>query len=311
MGGSQMKKVLLIADRPGWAYDILAQYLVESLNDWQCEIAYIVNIRRKPREFDVGDFDVVFFFLWYDAMRYGPDFKGFSFDKTCVGVHSHASWLKRGISLQQAKEICESFAACGVISNLLESELGIANCFLTPNGVNPNRFPLSQMPSTDLLKFMWVGNPSVSHHGDNKGFESIIKPVFEELEGVELLTATPENPISHDEMGQFYSDGHVLICMSMHEGGPLPVIEAMHCGRPVISTKVGIVPEIVEHGVNSWIVDRSRSALTEAITNLVENHSDIEKMGKKAHDAVVNRSISDMANNYRTMFESVIIEKGV
>ena len=242
-------------------------------------------------------------------MRYGPDFKGFSFDKTCVGVHSHASWLKRGISLQQAKEICESFAACGVISSLLESELGLNNCFLTPNGVKSNRFPLSEIPPTDLLKFMWVGNPSVSHHGDNKGFESIIKPVFEQLEGVELITATPANPVSHDAMGEFYSSGHILMCMSLHEGGPLPVIEAMHCGRPVISTEVGIVPEIVEHDVNGWIVDRSRSALTKAIMNIVENPDLISKMSGKAHDAVLNRSVSDMANNYREMFESVIDKK--
>ena len=268
-----------------------------------------MNIRRKPREFDVSDYDVVFFFLWYDAMRYGPDFKGFSFDRTCVGVHSHASWIKRGISLQQAKEICESFAACGVISSLLESELGLNNCFLTPNGVKSERFPLSEIPPTDLLKFMWVGNPSVSHHGDNKGFESIIKPVFEQLEGVELITATPANPVSHEAMGEFYSSGHILMCMSLHEGGPLPVIEAMHCGRPVISTEVGIVPEIVEHDVNGWIVDRSRSALTKAIMNIVENPDLISKMSGKAHDAVLNRSVSDMANNYREMLESVIDKK--
>jgi glycosyltransferase involved in cell wall biosynthesis len=85
----------------------------------------------------------------------------------------------------------------------------------------------------------------------------------------------------------------------------------MHCGRPVISTKVGVVPEIVEHGINGWIVDRSRSALTEAVTNIIENSDDIEKMGKEAHDAVVDRSLSDMANNYRMMFESVVAEKGV
>ena len=115
--------------------------------------------------------------------------------------------------------------------------------------------------------------------------------------------------MTHDAMGDFYASGHILMCMSLHEGGPLPVIEAMHCGRPVISTEVGIVPEVVEHGVNGWIVDRSRSALTKAIINIVENTALIAKMSGKAHDAVLNRGVSDMANNYREMFDSVIDKK--
>ena len=90
-------KILLIPDRPGWAYDILAQSLLSHSSKHDFDIEYIINIRREPESFDVSNYDLVFFFLWFDAMRYGPAMKGFNFSKTCVGVHS-LSWIKRGIT---------------------------------------------------------------------------------------------------------------------------------------------------------------------------------------------------------------------
>ena len=44
----------------------------------------------------------------------------------------------------------------------------------------------------------------------------------------------------------------------------MPVIESMHTGRPVISTNVGVVPELVRNGKNGWIIERNRSSLQNA-----------------------------------------------
>ena len=46
-------------------------------------------------------------------------------------------------------------------------------------------------------------------------------------------------------MAEFYNSIGTIICYSESEGTPNPVLEAAMCGRPVISTNVGNVPELM------------------------------------------------------------------
>jgi len=297
-------KVLLIADRPGWAYDILAQSIKNGSMIHDIDIEYIINIRRNPTSFDLTEYDVTFFFLWFDGMRYGPSMKGFEFNKTCVGVHSH-SWEKRGLTVEQASAACNQFAATGYISKMLDSVLFLENGFFTPNGVDSKLFKPSPLPPLSEINFMWVGNPSSSHHGHNKAYHSIVEPTCIEL-GVKLLTATPTNPIPRNKMGEFYAQNHVLICASEHEGGPLPIIESLASARPVISTNVGIVPELVKHEVNGLIIERTRSNLKSAINLVLNNPELLVKMHQNLLDISFPRYNKAMAESYYDMFEYVI-----
>lgn len=297
-------KILLIADRPGWAYDILAQSLQSSSSKHDIEIEYIINIRRDPSSFDLSAYDLTFFFLWFDGMRYGPSMKGFQFSKTCVGVHS-LSWIKRGMTSIQAEDICNQFAGTGYISREIGAILNLENGFFTPNGIDRKLFYPTPLPSCEDIRFMWVGNPSTSHHGDNKAFHSIVEPVCKDL-GVTLRTATPLNRVPREEMGNFYSENHVLICSSEHEGGPMPILESLASARPVISTNVGIVPEVVIPNQNGIIIQRSQTALKEAIQSLLSEPQKLKNMHESLMDDQFTRYAEDMLDSYYTMFEAVL-----
>lgn len=57
-----------------------------------------------------------------------------------------------------------------------------------------------------------------------------------------------------------------LVLPSFAEGLPVVVMESLALGRPVITTQIAGVPELVTHGVNGWLVPAgSTTALTEAI----------------------------------------------
>lgn len=95
----------------------------------------------------------------------------------------------------------------------------------------------------------WVGNSKwASELEDFKGVHTILKPALEQLQA-EGLAITPffadrqECFIPHDQMPDYYRKIDVLVCTSKIEGTPNPVLEAMACGVPVISTDVGIVPQ--------------------------------------------------------------------
>lgn len=53
---------------------------------------------------------------------------------------------------------------------------------------------------------------------------------------------------------RFYHKIDVLCITSTGEGTPNPCLEAMACGVPVLSTKVGHVPEVIRHGRCGWIL---------------------------------------------------------
>ena len=69
-----------------------------------------------------------------------------------------------------------------------------------------------------------------SHHGDVKGYYEYIQPAIEEFDDVELITASKQNRIPHNQMGSFYSRGHVYLNFSSSEGTPMPLLESMACG---------------------------------------------------------------------------------
>ncbi|NJN67994.1 MAG: glycosyltransferase family 4 protein [Chloroflexaceae bacterium] len=60
--------------------------------------------------------------------------------------------------------------------------------------------------------------------------------------------------IESPQLPRFYASLDYYICTSRMEGGPYPVLEAMSCERVVISTEVGVVPEIITHGENGFLL---------------------------------------------------------
>jgi len=62
--------------------------------------------------------------------------------------------------------------------------------------------------------------------------------------------------IPHDAMGDFFRGLDVYLCMSDHEGLPTPGIEAAACGIPVISTRVGVMTEIIQNGGTGWLIEQ-------------------------------------------------------
>lgn len=54
---------------------------------------------------------------------------------------------------------------------------------------------------------------------------------------------------------KIWRDNHALILPSRGEGTPLAALEAMKCGRPVISTRAGGLSEVVIDGLSGYLAD--------------------------------------------------------
>jgi glycosyltransferase involved in cell wall biosynthesis len=65
------------------------------------------------------------------------------------------------------------------------------------------------------------------------------------------------------------------------------IAEAMACGKPMVATRVGGIPELVEHGVSGFLVDRRDvSAMALRILELVRDPELRKRMGAAGLDAV-------------------------
>lgn len=67
------------------------------------------------------------------------------------------------------------------------------------------------------------------------------------------------------EMPGWYAGIDVFVCASESESGPLPVLEAVAAGLPVVTTNVGVVPALVDAGLELTVVARSAAAIAHGI----------------------------------------------
>lgn len=56
-----------------------------------------------------------------------------------------------------------------------------------------------------------------------------------------------------NDMPAVMAEFDLLVCASHSEAMPLALMEAMASGLPVVATRVGGIPELVQHGVTGWL----------------------------------------------------------
>lgn len=85
------------------------------------------------------------------------------------------------------------------------------------------------------------------------------------------------------DSANFMAAMDIFVCPSLWEGGPLTVLEGMRLARPVISTPVGIVPEVIRDHVNGLLVPtRDARKLAAAILELVRDPELRSRLGGAA-----------------------------
>jgi teichuronic acid biosynthesis glycosyltransferase TuaC len=72
---------------------------------------------------------------------------------------------------------------------------------------------------------------------------------------------------SSSEVAQWLAAGDVFCLPSYAEGCPNSVIEALACGRPVVATSVGGIPELVDSGSGILVAPRDSATLAKALSD--------------------------------------------
>lgn len=89
--------------------------------------------------------------------------------------------------------------------------------------------------------------------------------------------------VSGDKKAELLNKCDVYVLPSYNEGLPISILEAMSYGKPVISTQVGGIPEIVKPGINGWLFNPGdHEALRTIIREAIQDRKRLEEYGNNA-----------------------------
>ncbi len=109
---------------------------------------------------------------------------------------------------------------------------------------------------------------------------------------------------------EFLGRVDAFILCSTSEGLPLTVLEAMATGLPVIGTKVGAIPELVEKAKCGWICDVGDVASIAAAMRTAMNCKALPEMGYRAREtALAGYSIEGMTASYERVFAEILAKQ--
>ncbi len=317
-------KICLVCDVPGWAFSNIAEEVKNKLSyKYDIDVIYFDDEKQADNFFELleqnADYDLLHFFWRKSLLQFESETfnrkvqeNGYNLDeyikekakKISTGIYDFLGINEKWFLTY--KRVLDNYCTnyCVTSKKLYDTYLNIEQ-YKKPTAIVhdicnwQNYFPINLERFKKLdreLVIGWVGNSlRVSDGVDLKGFHTIIRPVIKELqdEGYKIkghYADRNEKWRTTAEMLQYYSEIDICLCASIHEGTPLPMLEAMSCGVPVISTDVGVVSEVLGQKQQKYIIgDREngqndeniRKILKEKIIEIYNNRSILEELSKE------------------------------
>ncbi|MBR1803013.1 MAG: glycosyltransferase [Clostridia bacterium] len=304
-----MKKIALIVDIEGWAFHLAANLIKEALKTrFDVDIFYsksepfnenLIKILEQ-----VKNYDIIHFFwrktllpicdsnIQEELARKNIKVEDLK-QKLSTGVYDHLF-----IGDSSYNELFNTFCKKYVVSSQKLYDIYQNNSTIK----NPDRilgdtfderifFPKyserSLRQSADQLVIGWVGNSEWNNqlkdeNGkpiDFKGYHTVLLPVIKELQSegyhIQLYCADKKtNYIPSNEMCHYYRNIDIYTCVSISEGTPKPLLEAMGSGVATITTDVGVAKEYLGNKQQEFIlpareIGKSEDKIKEELKNKI------------------------------------------
>ncbi len=191
------------------------------------------------------------------------------------------------------------------IQNLIRND---CYTYLIPNAVRSTFFSVQRRNSSDKPLLLFVGGLSPlkgpedlinAHNILRKQFpnlQTIFCGLFEtdqykkrlrslSVDGIQFVGLVDE-----DGLKKWLSIASVLVLPSLQENAPIVISEAMAAGVPVVATKVGGIPEMVEDNKTGYLYPPGDiQQLVMCLGKLLNSHSLAEAFGMRGKDLALTR----------------------
>lgn len=99
----------------------------------------------------------------------------------------------------------------------------------------------------------------------------------------------------------------IVILTSDNEGTPLSLIQAGMSALPVVTTRVGSVPEIVLDGVTGFVTDLDVQKIADALEKLAKSTELRARMGASAQEFTLSKfGVNRLVNDHRMLYKKLV-----
>jgi glycosyltransferase involved in cell wall biosynthesis len=107
---------------------------------------------------------------------------------------------------------------------------------------------------------------------------------------VDLPNCTVLGPVNASDLSRYYTEASVFCLPTKREPFGIAFVEAMMHRLPIVATAVGAVPDMVEHGVNGFLVEPGKAEpLAQALCTLLDSPQLCQQFGRRSYDKAVER----------------------
>jgi len=116
--------------------------------------------------------------------------------------------------------------------------------------------------------------------------------------------------VTNSEVARFYQELDVVVVPSLEESFGVTAVEGSACGRPIIASRVGGLPEVVLDGQTGIMVkSQNVDSLVAAMEYMLENPQERVRMGLAGREFVLKHydfqdNVTQMEQVYKTLIKS-------
>ncbi len=193
-----------------------------------------------------------------------------------------------------------------------------------PNVVNTQLFSRSEHQTRDKFRFIHVSSLLYPKNveGIIRSFTELLKqgypaelvfvgPVNSGLN--DIITAMSENQdkirftgeVSYEQVSVELKKSSALVMFSFYENMPCAILEALCTGLPVIASRVGGIPELIQKENGILVQSGNEEELTLAMKDMILQYHKYDK-DKISQDATKMYSYESIGKKIREVYESVL-----
>lgn len=209
-----------------------------------------------------------------------------------------------------------------------DQKFGLTNCCVLENGIDMERLsPAIQDPVIHQKSFVTLGRL-----GQRKGTYDLVEAVDiarktvpdikcylagdGDVEKVKELVKEKhlENNIdvvgwaNFDKKLELLKSVSTVVLPSYNEGLPMSILEGMACGKAIISTTVGAIPEVISEENGILVKPGNVQALSEALIECAQNLEKIKRMSECNIDKVEKQFSVDMMHDQLSKYYKSVLK---